>query len=604
LDTNEYKNLFEFSSDLSQTVRTARTISGVRGTSAGSNVWVMKKTIGDRSGVVLANDPHSSLNLPAHWYQIHISCPEFNTVGLTSPGIPGFYIGRNDSLVWGVADIKLDDCDYFIEKIDSAHSDKYIDMTGESRKFKFVKDTINIKDDLNFVFYKRYTERSIVISDARIPGNINLSESDILNKFVDKYCLTYRWTGTEVTDEISSLVGISASRSIDEFDSALLSWGAPAVNFVFADKDANISVLSAGIVPNRNEKCNLILPNPGRYEEFGWKDDFNIIVSDVGSNPEKNYIIAANNKLSRDHDEFLSYYWEPPSRADRINELLKEFVNADDDEYTSIDARRMQNDVMSAYASDLLKVLIPVLIGNQDNMNEQEKQALILLAEWDNNLFPHTSAPTIYTSLLERLLYNTFADELADELYNEYSMISGFAGNKLAEIINNKRDLRFDDVNTEEKEVRDYMILKSFREALGRLNLIYPDSDIKDWKYGAVHGYVLRHKLSADKLLEGTVTVGPIETGGDNTTINNGERNYNQHFEALTGAAVRFISDSEEEYIFTSVPGGSSGNPLSKHYQDQIYLWHNGGYLTLSVSAVPDETFELKTLIRKSGQTE
>ncbi|MCK5742851.1 MAG: penicillin acylase family protein, partial [Chlorobi bacterium] len=31
LDTNEYKNLFEFNSDLSQTVQTARTISGVRG---------------------------------------------------------------------------------------------------------------------------------------------------------------------------------------------------------------------------------------------------------------------------------------------------------------------------------------------------------------------------------------------------------------------------------------------------------------------------------------------------------------------------------------------------------------------------------------------
>ena len=66
-------------------------------------------------------------------------------------------------------------------------------------------------------------------------------------------------------------------------------------------------------------------------------------------NPSSNFIASANNKTIKDFNYHISNLWEPPSRYERIVELL------DSKEKHSVkDYKKYQNDFISPYAEQLL----------------------------------------------------------------------------------------------------------------------------------------------------------------------------------------------------------------------------------------------------------
>ena len=69
---------------------------------------------------LLAGDPHRALDVPNAYYQNHIACPEFDAIGLSFPGCPGFpHFGHNAHVAWCVTHAMADYQDLYIEKIRS-----------------------------------------------------------------------------------------------------------------------------------------------------------------------------------------------------------------------------------------------------------------------------------------------------------------------------------------------------------------------------------------------------------------------------------------------------------------------------------------------------
>ncbi|MFM7157136.1 MAG: penicillin acylase family protein, partial [Bacteroidota bacterium] len=123
--------LHGFSNIATNTLYEGRTYLGFSGDGIGSNAWVMRTSPkGKSTSVILANDPHLRLSLPARWYQAHISCPGFNALGATIPGLPLIVSGRNDNSTWGITNMMNDDFDYFIEKVDRTNTNYYFDEDG------------------------------------------------------------------------------------------------------------------------------------------------------------------------------------------------------------------------------------------------------------------------------------------------------------------------------------------------------------------------------------------------------------------------------------------------------------------------------------------
>ncbi len=581
---------------LSSLMSESKNFLGFEGSSKGSNSWAMKKVKNEKTPAVLANDSHLALGLPSRWYQLHLTYPDFNIIGMTMPGIPFFFAGRNDYICWGMTNIMLDDCDFFIEKID-ADTNYYFNSDGSKSRFKFTRDTIKIKNDEPYTYYRKYTSRSAVISDLT---NISNPYSLIGNKNVEKeyqgfsnrYCLTYSWLGNRKSDEFSALYHINKAQHWSQFKDALDSWGVPAMNFTYGDLKGNIGLVPSGIIPLRGKSCQPQIPNPAWLPGYDWLGYKTLSDFPTLYNPSKMFVSSANNALYRFYPGYITSYWEPPSREQRIDGILSQY-----NEYSARDAQIMQQDIFSNYAKELLYYSVPLIQKDPSKLNELERQVLRRLKQWDYLMSQQLPSPLVFSEFFEKLLFNTFHDELGERLFNEYLKTNSVPTNRIMELVSDTISSHwFDNVNTPNYEDKTDIVLKSFKDAVETLRLKFRTDDINKWKFGKLHQASFNHILDSYKLIKPAINIGKFETGGSNTTINDMEWDLSNPYEVVLGPSMRFISDMSDTLVYTSIAGGISGDPFSDNYSNQVQLWLNGGYMAIPVSRVHNKNFVLKIL--------
>lgn len=591
----DYDNQFdEFAKNLYE----IRNILSLKGSSIGSNSWAIKKNIAEKSSAILANDPHLNLSLPPKWYQIHLTSKYFNVVGLSVPGIPLCIIGRNNSIAWGITNVMMDDLDYFMEKIDPDNSDRYFRNDSISKEFVFRLDTINIKGSIPEIYYIKYTDISAVISDFHIlnePNQIFKNEKYSDNKkskFFKQFCLTFKWAAEKKSDGIQALYQMNKSKNWSQFKLALQTWSSPALNFTYADIDGNVGICPAGTLPERQEKCNPVIPNPAWISGYQWNNYSSLNQLPNIYNPKKSFVFSANNKTSRNFNKYISNYWEPFSRAYRIENLLNQVV-----EYSVKNAQFMQYDVLSPYAEVFLGKCLPYLDNDRDRLDTTEILILDNMLRWDYIMNYGSFRSSIYNAFFERMVYNTYYDELGSELYDYYSIVSSVPTNKILSLLNDENNIWFDDVKTSKRETLGDIVKISFSEAILKLSAIFEGTKPGNWEYGQIHTVTFNHNFSENNLIRPTVTAGPYPIGGNHTTINNTEWRLYDPFKTVLGPSSRFICDLEDSVIYTNLPGGSSGDPLNPHYKDQMQLWLSGGYIKLNCKPEPDPADKLKYIL-------
>ncbi|NBO70717.1 penicillin acylase family protein [bacterium] len=595
--------LHGFSNIATNTLYEGRTYLGFSGDGIGSNAWVMRTSPkGKSTSVILANDPHLRLSLPARWYQAHISCPGFNALGATIPGLPLIVSGRNDNSTWGITNMMNDDFDYFIEKVDRTNTNYYFDEDGNRKKFFYKRDTIIIKGGEPIIYDIRFTKRSAVISDAPPTGMVK-NATFIKSKF-DDYCLTYSWTGMNMSDEILGVYKVMKSKTWADCKKGFDLWCAPALNFVYGNAEGTIASATIGMMPKRGEKNNPNLPSPGWKKGYAWTGIYTTSIlpshSYAPNDNSRRYIVTANNPLQARPSIYHSALWESSSRADRLHQALKEF-----DEYDVRDAQFLQMDVYSAYAKQIKDSILPVLLAKRKYLEPQAKKAVDKLKNWKCFITNQDVEPTIYTLFLEEYHRSIFEDQLTKPFLALYNIITNVPTRILLHTLyddESKWANWMDDVRTKNKiEHRSEIIFRAFVRAMKRGDSIFSNGDIRTWKYGQLHSLTLEHLFSANSLLSPIVTHGPFPHGGNNTTLNNGSWSFNEPFKQTLGASVRIISDMRDTSVYCVLPGGVSGEPLSSHYSDQVQLWLNGGYITLSSTSSVQSDFSLfSTLLPKS----
>ena len=90
---------------------------------------------------------------------------------------------------------------------------------------------------------------------------------------------------------------------------------------MYADKSDNIAMFSVAKLPIR--KHDPLLLRPGWDQDYDWQSwiPFDELPSII--NPNKGWIANANNKITTDaYSHYIASFWEPPSRIQRIEELI------------------------------------------------------------------------------------------------------------------------------------------------------------------------------------------------------------------------------------------------------------------------------------------
>ncbi|MER6030444.1 penicillin acylase family protein [Streptomyces sp. NPDC001851] len=85
---------------------------------AGSNGWLVTGARTASGHALIAGDPHRFIEDPGVYQQIHLSCPEFDVIGLAVPGVPGIaHFGHTGTVAWAITNAMADYQDLYRERL-------------------------------------------------------------------------------------------------------------------------------------------------------------------------------------------------------------------------------------------------------------------------------------------------------------------------------------------------------------------------------------------------------------------------------------------------------------------------------------------------------
>ena len=526
-------------------------IEALGGADAGSNNWVLDGSRTASGKPIVAGDPHRPLDTPNVYYQNHLACPDFDVVGLSFPGVPGFpHFGHNASVAWCVTHTGADYQDLYIERF-SYNGKLAYQFKGEWLPADVFHETIAVRNAEPVELDVTVTHHGQVIDGDPAGG----------------YGLAFRYTATAHAQPwADAILAMVQAQSADDLEEAMRPWVDPVNSFVFADCKGNIGFLTRGQVPMRSE-ANHWIPVPGWTGEHEWQGNIPFEEMPRLRNPASGYLVTANNRVAPEsYPHYIGLEYAPGFRARRVTDRLLEL-----DKATVADMERVHSDKVSVPARHLITLLRGIQPGNA-----LCRRALDYLLQWDGEMSPDSPAATIYSAFRDRLtqrLLEPFLGPLAAEAFSGAGRgapahISRVRARLHQMVEENDRSLLPDGFEWPQ------LIAPAFAEAIEKLGREMGE-DVSDWTWGKVHHTQPQHPLS-DSFPHVASLLDPpsVPMGGDGETLQAGSYALSDPYIMTSMSVARYVFDLGDWDTSTwVVPLGSSGHPASPHYADQTPLW-------------------------------
>jgi penicillin G amidase len=543
-----------------------------RGISFGSNNWAVDGTKTLSGKPILCSDPHLGFHLPAIWYTCHLSVKGENLAGVSFPVGPGIVIGHNDRIAWGITNMQSDAVDFYVETIDPHDQYKYLHR-GKWKPLERTTEEVKVRGQ---------SPRQVHI-DRTVHG-------PIVNR--EGRTISMAWTGLGPTTDPVALWRISHSRNLKEFLSACDLLICPCLNLAYADVDGNIAIHPCGSLPLR-------LPGQGRVPMDGasgdndWAGMIPRSELPLSVNPSEHFVASANGRPSPlGFPHYLGWMWDVSYRTRRINDLL-----AHADKLTADSMKVIQNDAYDKAAERFLPVFLAAVHAADFN-DPAARHALSDLVGWKYVADTKSSAPLLWLRWLHFYRDGVWQDEWTTRGIKQPSGSWGFSDTnerepmlEVLEYLTREFPTSpwFDDRTTPQRETRDDIIRRSFRQMVDSVKKEFGE-DPSGWQWGKIN------RLKIDSL-SGLGPLGRYGTAVPGTpfTLNPGSDGGS----VGGGASWRMIVDlAHPQHSLGVYPGGQSGDPQNPHYDDQIAVWTAGRYLPLDSMSdsrkLPPETLKHK----------
>jgi penicillin amidase len=549
----------------------------------GSNSWVLSGSRTATGAPMLANDMHLFMTLPSIWYENHLIANDLNVTGITFPGIPGVVSGHNGHVAWGFTNGYADVQDLYVERLrraDNGDGKSHVqyEYQGQWLDAELIHEEIGVKGDVTIVKEIIVTHHGPVIN-ALAPDLADEPWAKTLESAPSKVVegLALRWTTLEPDGMIEAVSAMSRARDCLEFREALRHWTAPVQNVVYADTKGNIAYSYPGKVPIR-AKGDGRVPVPGWTGEYEWLGYVPFEELPHLCNPPQGYVVTANNRVvGDDYPYHLGSEFASGDRAQRIVELIKAREQID---VTYV--KGMHFDQVSHTARAIGRHLL------QLPLHDPELAAVVeRMRDWDGSLDAGSAPAAIHQVFLRRMIQLLLQDKLGDltiryagkgptPMLAESSIFGSTSWLWLLKVIAQPSSPWF---NLGHGETRDDVMRLALRQTIDLLKATLGPK-IEDWAWGKLHTLTYGHTLGRVKPLDRLFNRGPYPIGGDGTTVwATGASRHDLSSQGIVGPPFRFIADlGDLRNSWGLLVPGQSGQPGSKHYDDQIQAWFTGEY--------------------------
>ncbi|WP_077801298.1 penicillin acylase family protein [Streptomyces sp. JHA26] len=502
---------------------------------AGSNGWLVSGERTVTGHAVIAGDPHRYIEDPGVYQQIHLSCPEFDVVGLAVPGVPGIaHFGHTGTVAWAITNAMADYQDLYRERL--RRTGAGVEALGpDGRWHRAARHTelIRVAGEEPVEVEVVETGRGPVIAG----GPEGLDDGTPL-------ALSLRHPPRVTADlGFSALLPLLRARRTADVDRALDTWVEPVNVVQAADTEGGLLHRVAGRVPVR-AAANGLGPVPAwepGHEWRGWHGTPRAGLTD-------GVAVMAN---QRGPAAPLGVEFAPPHRAERIAALL-----AAEDRWSAADMAAIHTDTHLASAGPLLDRLAAL-----DDLTPAAGALRDRLLAWDRRMDADSTGAAAYAAVrgavVRRLAaHPAFAAAAVPPAYPEVFLPWLALVPRVAYALEHL--LRAEELYGIDRA-------GAVRAALEEVAARGPSGTWGD-----------THRLAPWRALPDAVREEP-GLSGDHDCVLCTSAVPGLTDRAARGPAARYVWDlADRRNSRWVVPHGASGVPGSPHHRDQLPLWLAG----------------------------
>jgi penicillin amidase len=511
---------------------------GPEETGGGSNNWAVGPQRSATGRPILAGDPHRVFEIPSMYAQHHLGCNDFDMIGLSVPGVPGFpHYAHNGRVAYCVTHAFVDIHDLFLERFDDS---------GTRARFRDSWQPVAIRTER--IDIRGGTPREVEVITTR--------HGPIIAGDPQTGCaLALRSVQFAETDlSFDCLPRMARANTVAEVYEATRGWGLIDHNLVAADVSGSIGQRLRALVPRR-PRANGWLPVPGWTDAHEWDGWIPHEAMPCVINPTDAIIVTANNRVAADSPNYLCTDCHPPYRAQRMLDLLQSIGLVSPRDAASIHA-----DVLSPHKAELRNWLAD-LTPTDDNGDRLRSDLLA----WDGEMRGDATTPTAYMTFRRAVTTLVAARSgLADVGKSARAAVPPgiLPMNQLWWAIPTL--IRRNDTGLLNGWTWKQLLTTALQAAAPQPRA-----------WGQVHRPRFVHPLSA-LYPEATSLLDPpsLPIGGDTDTVQANGISAAAGLEATYGAIARYVYDvGNWNASRWAVFHGTSGHPGSPHYADQNPVW-------------------------------
>ena len=522
--------------------RLAALPAGLIATGGASNNWAVAGAKSASGGALLAGDPHLHLTLPAIWFQLSLDSPSYHVAGVSIPGTPVVLIGHNEHIAWSLTDAQNQQTFFYVEKEDPAHPNSYL-WNGRWKPYTTLSYDIPVLGGTTQHVTVRWSVHGPVISERGQTTSV-------------------WWTGNLPSQDLGVLLGIDRANDWAQFREALKGWLSPTHNFVYADDQGYIGLISAGYYPQVGKgQPWLPMPGTGEYDVTG-TIPFDQIPQDY--NPLSGFIWSANQRqVTKDYPYYVgtaSNFFDPGYRANEIRRVLSA-----PGKLSAGDMQSLQTDTRDFLAAEVVPALLQSLA--KDTLTANEQAALSALRSWGYRMDTDSVGATIWWYFWGWYVSETFQPWWKSRAVkvDMGEVFDGLGQDLETWTLNDPNNRAFSAPGVGSRTAADAQ-RTAFHKLIGDLAKLY-GPDPKTWTYSRAHARVLENLAQVKGL-----GYGPRADRGDaNTPLAAGG------YPSTHGPSWRMVVDWGSHTFQGIYPGGQSENPASDWYADRVDTWWAGG---------------------------
>ncbi|EAS07883.2 peptidase S45 penicillin amidase (macronuclear) [Tetrahymena thermophila SB210] len=544
----------------------------------GSNTWAIHGNHTNTGKPIVANDPHLFNQMPSFWYQVQLIYQNERNItisGSSTPGIPGIFSGITDYLAWGVTALSNDIADLYSEKLNDKNTQYFFD--GKWRDLKYRNETIKIKGYPEYKLTVKETHHGPILSSQYKDSNLALCW---VNRIHSLNSLTSMYRFYEATN---------LQQALEQLQDLQVNFG-----LSFATNDNHIGFFATGIIPLRNNPEKSAFIQDGTDRNNDWIGYLPKSQNPHLIDPERGFIVAANNKISPNSAKgFASVNMHPTARAQRIREMIEQYIK-EGKKISVEDVKKMQYDAVDVYARQVAPYVINLYEKQKQqfqSVNETQKidQMIIHLKNWtfsyEKELVGGTIFSTFYLKVGEKLFNKYSSDKKQRNEAVFYYHMEPFIMNQIIQWSEGKDQSSAwcdDSCCSEHQQKCVKLFFQAIKDTYNYLQRRL-GQNIFEWQWQKVHEKQIPHISFKSLPYFSSILNKSYPASGNKRTVGAQAENFKESdLNSIFSANMRAVySLDRNDKSFYVIDTGISESVLSTHYSDQLKLYQQGEYVEI-----------------------